>query len=77
MLTFRYFESSKDRNKLELFGRMGYREFRDSILDLDLHNHVAIDCEDEGCLQLFYSDFFGFLCHWYPVTCPRFMYQPP
>lgn len=66
VLTFRYFECWKDREKLELFGRMGYREFKDSILNLDLHNHIVIDSEDEGCLKLFYSDFFGSLCHWCP-----------
>jgi hypothetical protein len=66
VLSFRYFECWKDREKMEFAGRMGYREFKDSILSLDLHDHVACDSEGEGYLTLFYSSFYGCLSH----SCP-------
>lgn len=63
VLDFRYFESWKDREKMTLYGRVDYREFKESILSAGLHDHVAIDSKEEGCLVVFYSDFYGSL-HW-------------
>lgn len=60
---FKYFHSQKNLGLLMLRAsnsRLSFGDLRDYLLSLGAHQHVIMDTE-EGFIQLFYSDFGGFI----------------